>query len=126
MPVSRNAHQLQLPATPRLRTRSVTRFGVSVENVVATIENPSSHHDRSRPDRKYSLESLPARRDTHRPTASVMAKKPRTIAQSSVERVMDTRSVAAGRLRRWLERSRVVVYNTEGCTVPRRIMPDDA
>ena len=34
MPVIRNAHHIQLPETPPFRTRSVTRFGVSVEKVV--------------------------------------------------------------------------------------------
>ena len=38
MPVSRNAHQTQFPATPWRRTISVTRFGVSALNVVATPE----------------------------------------------------------------------------------------
>ena len=38
------AHHSQLLLTPPLRTRSVTRLGVSVENVVATIDVPSSHH----------------------------------------------------------------------------------
>jgi len=32
---------------------SVTRFGVSAEKVVATIEVPSSHHGSLRPERKY-------------------------------------------------------------------------
>ena len=40
MPVSRNAHHTQLLATPFSRTRLVTRFGVSVLKVVATIETP--------------------------------------------------------------------------------------
>ena len=43
-PVKRKAHHTQFPETPLLRTISVTRFGVSVEKVVATIENPNSHH----------------------------------------------------------------------------------
>src|SRR2546422_7160554 len=45
------AHQTQFWLTPPVRTRSVTRFGVSVENVVATSDTPRSHHD-SRRDRK--------------------------------------------------------------------------
>ena len=32
-----------------------TKFGVSAENVVATIEIPKSHHGIFLPDRKYSL-----------------------------------------------------------------------
>jgi hypothetical protein len=38
-PVSTNAHHCQLPARPNLRTCSVTQFGVSLLNVVATIDN---------------------------------------------------------------------------------------
>ena len=55
MPVRRNAHQAQLFATPPTRTKLVTRFGVSVLNVVATIETPISHHGAARPDVKNSL-----------------------------------------------------------------------
>ena len=43
MPVSRKAHHTQLDATPPSRTRLVTRFGVSVLKVVATIDTPISH-----------------------------------------------------------------------------------
>src|SRR6476660_9723578 len=39
----------------------VTRFGVSVEKVVATIETPTSHHGAARPDVKNSAVLLPAR-----------------------------------------------------------------
>jgi len=42
MPVSRNDHHAQLLATPFSRTRFVTRFGVSVLKVVATIETRSA------------------------------------------------------------------------------------
>ena len=49
MPVSRNAHHTQLYDTPCVRTKSVTRFGVSVLNVVATIDVPTSHHGAERP-----------------------------------------------------------------------------
>ena len=34
---------------------SVTKFGVSVEKVVATIDKPSNHHGKVRPDKKYSV-----------------------------------------------------------------------
>ncbi len=34
---------------------SVTRLGVSVENVVATIDVPSSHQGMLRPERKNSV-----------------------------------------------------------------------
>jgi hypothetical protein len=74
IPVSRNAHHTQFPATPFWRTMSVTRFGVSVENVVATMEMPSSHHGMERPDRKYCPVSRPARRLAQSPTASAAAK----------------------------------------------------
>jgi hypothetical protein len=62
MPVSRNAHHTQLLATPCSRTRLVTRFGVSVENVVATIDPPISHHGAARPEVKNSVVLDPARR----------------------------------------------------------------
>ena len=39
---------------PPSRTRLVTRFGVSVLNVVATIETPISHQGAARPDAKNS------------------------------------------------------------------------
>ncbi len=74
MPVSRKAHQTQLPATPFWRTMSVTRLGVSVENVVATIDRPSSHQGMLRPERKNSASLRPARRAAHRPTARVTPK----------------------------------------------------
>src|SRR5213596_3955372 len=70
MPVTAKAHQTQFCATPPVRTRSVTRFGVSVENVVATSDTPSSHHDSRRPDRKNSARPELARRVTARPTAT--------------------------------------------------------
>src|ERR1700743_417509 len=60
-PVSTNAHHCQLPATPNLRTCSVTQFGVSLLNVVATIESPASHHGTDRPEAKNSDVLLPAR-----------------------------------------------------------------
>src|SRR4051812_25620655 len=62
MPVSRNDHHSQFSATPRSRTRFVTRFGVSVLNVVATIETPTSHQGAARPEVKNSVVLDPARR----------------------------------------------------------------
>ena len=53
-PVSVNAHQTQLPATPFRRTMSVTRLGVSLLNVVATIDSPASHQGTARPETKNS------------------------------------------------------------------------
>src|SRR6186997_3304186 len=61
MPVSTNAHHCQLPATPYLRTCSVTQFGVSLANVVATIERPANHHGTERPEAKNSEVLFPAR-----------------------------------------------------------------
>ena len=60
MPVSKKAHHAQLPATPFCRTMSVTRLGVSLEKVVATIDTPSSHQGILRPDRKKLAALLPA------------------------------------------------------------------
>ena len=54
IPVSTKAHHCQLPATPNLRTCSVTQFGVSDEKVVATIESPASHHGTDWPEAKNS------------------------------------------------------------------------
>jgi len=48
--------------TPPVRTKSVTRFGVSVEKVVATIEVPISHHGAERPEAKNSAVPVLARR----------------------------------------------------------------
>ncbi len=83
IPVKRNAHQTQFPATPFLRTMSVTRFGVSVENVVATIEKPSSHHGMVRPERKNAEELLPACRAHVMPMTRARAKNPTTNIQSN-------------------------------------------
>ncbi len=62
MPVITKAHQSQFWLTPPVRTMSVTRFGVSVEKVVATMEVPSSHQGSFRPARKYSSVPCPALR----------------------------------------------------------------
>ena len=61
---------------------SVTRFGVSVEKVVATMETPRSHQGMLRPAAKNSTELDPAFRVTARPMASDTAKKSRMFAQS--------------------------------------------
>ena len=55
----KKAHQTQFPETPFVRTISVTKLGVSVEKVVATIERPKSHQGILRPERKNSLALLP-------------------------------------------------------------------
>src|SRR4249919_721356 len=62
MPVSRKLHHSQFSETPRSRTMLVTRFGVSVLKVVATIEMPTNHHGAARPDVKNSLVLELARR----------------------------------------------------------------
>src|SRR5512134_1606291 len=88
MPVSRNAHHAQIAATPFSRTRFVTRFGVSVLNVVATIETPTSHHGAARPEVKNSAVLLPARRARRTAGMKEMTIDATTIAQSRVVRDM--------------------------------------
>src|SRR5947207_11165646 len=65
---------------------SVTRLGVSLLNVVATIEKPASHHGTVRPETKNAEVFLPARfpksSDGAKHTTRVMA----MTAQSSVVR----------------------------------------
>ena len=82
------AHHTQLPATPLRRTMSVTRLGVSLLKVVATIESPASHQGTERPEAKNSEVLRPARRAKNsagtKHTSSVTA----TITQSSGARVM--------------------------------------
>ena len=60
-PVRVKAHHCQLPATPCVRTKLATRFGVSLENVVATIEMPASHQGTERPEAKNSAVLFPER-----------------------------------------------------------------
>jgi hypothetical protein len=52
----------------------VTKLGVSVEKVVATIDRPSSHQGMVLPERKNSPESLPDFLDTQMPINRVMEK----------------------------------------------------
>ena len=84
MPVSRKAHHVQLPTIPVERTMSLTRLGVSVEKVVATIEMPRSHQGMRCPPRKNELKSLPARFETEMPMISETVKKAAMMAQSIV------------------------------------------
>src|ERR687885_712172 len=84
MPVRRNAHHAQLFATPPARTKLVTRFGVSVLNVVATIDVPMSHQGAARPDVKNSAVLRPARLASRIAGVKEMAIETRTIAQSKV------------------------------------------
>ena len=94
MPVSRNDHHTQFSATPPSRTRFVTRFGVSVENVVATSEMPISHHGACRPAAKNSVMFRPARRASTIAGTNVTPSESTTITQSSVVKCM-TRRVTA-------------------------------
>src|SRR4051812_22758064 len=82
MPVSTNAHHTQLPATPLRRTMSVTRFGVSALNVVATIDSPASHQGTARPDPKNSVVLRPARRLKNSAGAKHTMSVPATMIQS--------------------------------------------
>ena len=81
----RKAHHTQFPDTPSFRTISVTRLGVSVEKVVATIEIPNSHQGMLLPERKYSLLLLPALLLVQIPIPKVIERKAMIIPQSSVE-----------------------------------------
>jgi hypothetical protein len=85
IPVRRNAHHPQLPETPFWRTKSVTKLGVSVEKVVATIDTPNNHHGIFRPAKKNEVVSLPALRDAHNPTARDNKKYVPIIYQSKVD-----------------------------------------
>src|SRR5262245_49485651 len=88
IPVRRNAHQAQLFATPFSRTRLVTRFGVSVLNVVATIETPINHHGAARPEVKNSAVLVPARRARRMAGTKERTIENRTMTQSRVTRRM--------------------------------------
>src|ERR1700733_3934066 len=93
MPVRVNAHHCQLPATPCLRMMSVTRFGVSALNVVATIDKPASHHGTERPDAKNSVVFFDARLPKKRDGKKQMHRLTTTIIQSRVLRTMGTSSI---------------------------------
>src|SRR5258705_13564412 len=89
MPVTAKAHHTQFWLTPPVRTRSVTRFGVSVENVVATSDTPRSHHGSRRPERKNSWRPEPARRITAKPMATqTMPYSARTIQSMMFRRMV--------------------------------------
>src|SRR3954466_5638127 len=83
MPVSRNDHHTQFPATPLRRTMSVTRLGVSLLKVVATIDRPASHHGTDRPEAKNSVVFLPARLPTNSAGAKQMSTAMAATTQSS-------------------------------------------
>src|SRR4051812_22701458 len=82
MPVMAKAHQHQFPATPFLRTISVTRFGVSLLKVVATIDSPASHHGTLRPETKNSDVFFPARLPKNRAGTKQISNDATIITQS--------------------------------------------
>ena len=88
-PDSRNDHHAQFAATPPRRTRSVTRLGVSVEKVVATMLVPTSHHGAAWPLVKNSLVEVPARRVNHTAGASATASEAKTMSQSRLFSCME-------------------------------------
>ena len=62
---------------------SVTRLGVSLLKVVATIDSPASHHGTARPDAKNSEVFLPARRPKNSAGTKQTMRVAATISQSS-------------------------------------------
>src|SRR4029078_5145900 len=62
---------------------SVTRFGVSLLKVVATIDSPASHQGTARPEAKNSAVLLPPRRATCAAGMKQRAPDPTAISQSS-------------------------------------------
>ena len=68
--------------TPFSLTIFVTRFGVSAEKVVATIEIPKSHQGIFLPDKKYSYEFFPDFFDVNRPITMKVRKKRSIMVQS--------------------------------------------
>src|SRR6187401_214010 len=67
---------------------SVTRLGVSLLNVVATMDSPASHHGTARPDAKNSEVLRPARRPKNSAGTKQTSSVARTMAQSRGARVM--------------------------------------
>src|SRR6185503_14905411 len=93
MPVSTNAHHCQLPATPYWRTCCVTQFGVSLLNVVATIDSPASHHGTDRPEAKNSEVFFPASLPKNSAGKKQMNRVKATMAQSRVCSCMSVRMI---------------------------------
>ena len=79
-PVSKKAHHTQFPETPFVRTISVTKLGVSVEKVVATMENPKSHQGIFRPDKKNSDVFFPEVLEAISPMTKTKVKNPNMMA----------------------------------------------
>src|SRR5215210_5251909 len=65
---------------------SVTRFGVSALNVVATTDRPASHHGTARPDPKNSEVFRPARRPKNNAGPKQISSDVKTMSQSRVAR----------------------------------------
>jgi hypothetical protein len=61
---------------------SVTKFGVSAEKVVATIETPNSHQGIFLPERKNSFAEVPAFLEVNTPISKETIKNAAMIAQS--------------------------------------------
>ena len=86
--ITTKAHQSQFWLTPPVLTMSVTRFGVSVEKVVATMEVPRSHQGSFLPARKNSSVPWPARRAKYRPTTRTTRPYSPTTTQSDAVNCM--------------------------------------
>src|SRR5690349_23748941 len=95
-PLSTNAHHCQFPATPYWRTCCVTQFGVSLLNVVATIESPASHHGTERPEAKNSEVLFPASFPKKRAGKKQMIRMTTVMTQSTVCRCMGADDTSAG------------------------------
>jgi len=71
---------------------SVTRFGVSLLNVVATIESPASHHGTERPEAKNSEvffdDLFPKKSAGAKQTATAMSAIIQSSAVSRIEIVL--------------------------------------
>ena len=75
---------------------SVTRFGVSLLNVVATIDRPASHHGTARPEAKNSEVLLPARLPKNSAGTKQMSRETTTMIQSMSWSCMSPVSVQVG------------------------------
>src|SRR5579872_5943317 len=67
---------------------SVTRLGVSLLKVVATIDRPASHHGTERPEAKNSVVLFPARLPKNNAGTKQIASVARTMTQSISARCM--------------------------------------
>ncbi len=78
---------------------SVTRFGVSLLNVVATIDRPPSHQGTARPDAKNSEVLRPDRLPKNSAGTKQIASEIATMTQSIACRCMDARECITNRAR---------------------------